>query len=879
MVLCDLSAGFDNSVGTFYQIGKGVSIVNESGEGNGFAHIGPGLTVQLLQLEGCTCGSGCTGGILVHNDGTQSVNIISVGIGHQDGAAVDGGVAVFGGGLGQDNIFTVGGFQTELFDLSAGFDNSVGAFFQFGEGVSVLNESGVGNRLAHIDPLVAFHLLQLEGRACGSSSAGSVLGYHDGTQGVNGNIDFCIGHIVTIDHALIALHGSFRDGIYDFHTVLVLVQIRKAPCPAIFFGHSNSLNDFFICQQMDGNGLGTVAVLVVVVVPGLHAGNSHSFGRIAIDKCKAIFDATGQSGFITCNIQLRNSVIDLYAIFVLTETFKSVAPLVIGIQFCAANFLVVREENNGNSLRTLRVPVLSIIPNLLHMNTHRINRVLNLGFLKILGGTLITITVNGIQSCLFIGVNILVRTGDFAPGNQVQGISQGDRCKTGHIFTESPNKVLLVLAIALEVIHCKGCVCSAGGSKHIGACGAVIGTCQLACGINGVADLQNQFICAIYKVKVVAFFSCVLITDVINNTRTLRNGVKNVMLDIIEIHGSGSGKHLHEMITDFGAIGFRIIGIAVITCCLKCCIGFPSLVDRSLYVHCVLICFRLRNRYCKSSFRIQKFGGLGLGRILSSVVAHIEQPLVACCSVILNQSLYIIPESTPGVKLTRHIPGSISAQRKVRLRSEIVNIFITVLSKNRVWNTVNFKTPAQAVTDEDHVLTGIINALVRVQHFLSHGKTGIDVRTAGKRRKAVKKILIIVFRKLNEIDLLVRGIVEDNNTNIDLGAGASMHFHQLFKQIVCIVGRKLIRRGFVNDKHDIGCQRLYLTGYRQCHIGEPIVVQRCRSLGFIMHGGAVGCENGWANHTHAHDDGHYDCHHSRKLLTHFSFSFRVKTID
>ena len=107
-----------------------------------------------------------------------------VGVGYEDGAVINRGVAIFSSGLIQDNIIAVDSGQIEICNLCAGFHNTVGAFFQISKGVSIVNESRVRDGFTHIGPVIAFHLLQLESSGCGSCCACGALDYDDRTQGL-----------------------------------------------------------------------------------------------------------------------------------------------------------------------------------------------------------------------------------------------------------------------------------------------------------------------------------------------------------------------------------------------------------------------------------------------------------------------------------------------------------------------------------------------------------------------------------------------------------------------------------------------------------------------------------------------------------------------
>ena len=72
----------------------------------------------------------------------------------------------------------------------------------------------------------------------------------------------------------IAVNSIFGNSIGNLLTVFVFSQTGEGPGPVVCLGNSDAINALTVGQQVDGDGLGTETVLVVVVVPDLGAADS-----------------------------------------------------------------------------------------------------------------------------------------------------------------------------------------------------------------------------------------------------------------------------------------------------------------------------------------------------------------------------------------------------------------------------------------------------------------------------------------------------------------------------------------------------------------------------------------------------------------------------
>ena len=111
-----------------------------------------------------------------------------------------------------------------------------------------------------------------------------------------------IGHIVAVHHSFVAFNGILGDGVADFHAVCELGHIMKAPCPVILGGDDLGGNFLAVGQQIDGDGLGTDAVLVPAVGPGLAAADIHRVLFIGIGNSHSNGGLHGNHGIATVGI-------------------------------------------------------------------------------------------------------------------------------------------------------------------------------------------------------------------------------------------------------------------------------------------------------------------------------------------------------------------------------------------------------------------------------------------------------------------------------------------------------------------------------------------------------------------------------------------------
>ena len=93
-----------------------------------------------------------------------------------------------------------------------------------------------------------------------------------------GDVGMAVGHHeagghVAADHGVVAFHSHLTDGVDDLHTVGILGQANEGAGPVLLGGQDQSLvGQLTVGIQGNGDRIGTEAVLIVAVGPGLGDG-------------------------------------------------------------------------------------------------------------------------------------------------------------------------------------------------------------------------------------------------------------------------------------------------------------------------------------------------------------------------------------------------------------------------------------------------------------------------------------------------------------------------------------------------------------------------------------------------------------------------------
>ncbi len=170
-----------------------------------------------------------------------------------------------------------------------------------------------------------------------------------------------VGDVVAIHSGGIALHRSLFHGVDDLCAVVEFGQISKAPGPVLGCGDGLGGNHIAISQKVDGDGGGTNAILVVVVIPGLAAGKAHNGRSMGVDHIIAI-----EAGSIALNSLFHDFVVDQIAVVIsLGQSAEVILPLVSSGNRFGIDDLTVCQQADSNALRAQAVLVIAVVPDLL----------------------------------------------------------------------------------------------------------------------------------------------------------------------------------------------------------------------------------------------------------------------------------------------------------------------------------------------------------------------------------------------------------------------------------------------------------------------------------------------------------------------------------
>ena len=122
-----------------------------------------------------------------------------------------------------------------------------------------------------------------------------------------------VGQVVTINCRFIAINLCFADGVGNLLTIFVLRQIGETVLPVIFCGNCLFINFLIILQEVYFNACGTLAVLVIIVVPGLLTINIGRFRRVGVGDVVIIVNGS----FVTWHLIFGDGVDNWLTVFVL----------------------------------------------------------------------------------------------------------------------------------------------------------------------------------------------------------------------------------------------------------------------------------------------------------------------------------------------------------------------------------------------------------------------------------------------------------------------------------------------------------------------------------------------------------------------------------
>ena len=219
-----------------------------------------------------------------------------------------------------------------------------------------------------------------------------------------------IGDVVAIRLGGVAFHLILGDGVHDclaHFARLVHRQVLEAPIPAVVGGHGGRIDFHIISQQTHGDELGTLAVLVVVVLPGLGALRLGGVDVVGVGHGIAGSSVAGHGhGVAGRHGIFFHGILDLFALAELVKVLEGVGPAVSLIQFNRlAGSLVISQQVNGHARGALVVLVVGVFPDLGH---------LHFGLFDLVGvGDVVAFHLGGVDVLQFLGQIFLNAVGNF----------------------------------------------------------------------------------------------------------------------------------------------------------------------------------------------------------------------------------------------------------------------------------------------------------------------------------------------------------------------------------------------------------------------------------------------------------------------------------
>ena len=177
-----------------------------------------------------------------------------------------------------------------------------------------------------------------------------------------------VGHIIAVDFRRVVGHRILGDAVLDFRAVRILGKAGKTPIPTFLLCHRFGVFFLAVGQQVDGDARRAVAVLVIVVIPGLGTRNGDGLRRVGDDK--TILHIAGNFGFVPGHRDFLDGILDFAVIIGLGQVRKLAGPAAGRGQLQRLFRLVaaLAPQFNRDALRVVAVRVVLVGPDLLDRN-------------------------------------------------------------------------------------------------------------------------------------------------------------------------------------------------------------------------------------------------------------------------------------------------------------------------------------------------------------------------------------------------------------------------------------------------------------------------------------------------------------------------------
>ncbi len=172
-----------------------------------------------------------------------------------------------------------------------------------------------------------------------------------------------VGHVVSVIRRAVIFHRILGNRIRDFRAAGIFRKVRKRPGPVVLFGHGHGINFGAVSQKADRDLARTLAVLIVIVIPGLASADTHGRRRVGIGNQITLCRIPGDFGRIAIRCCFLDGIDILYASCVLIQLGKGIFPAVlIAERDRLPGGGSVLQQRHFHGLRTDSVLIVSVVP-------------------------------------------------------------------------------------------------------------------------------------------------------------------------------------------------------------------------------------------------------------------------------------------------------------------------------------------------------------------------------------------------------------------------------------------------------------------------------------------------------------------------------------
>ena len=199
-----------------------------------------------------------------------------------------------------------------------------------------------------------------------------------------GNLNFGLLSLVTVGYGesplgcrnlannrrLVLLNLSLFYRVLNFFAVCELVQIKPGVLPLIISIQCYFSGFLTVCKQFDCNIAGTIAILIISIIPNLFNTYLRLFNRTAVLNSvgEGAVGSLGNLRAVISNRILGHCVVDGLTVLVLLKFCPRVRPVVVSVQFNRVKHRSALLQVDCDTVRTEALFVIRVIPNLGNLN-------------------------------------------------------------------------------------------------------------------------------------------------------------------------------------------------------------------------------------------------------------------------------------------------------------------------------------------------------------------------------------------------------------------------------------------------------------------------------------------------------------------------------